>query len=191
MKKLGLLIVILLISFSIVKSADIEEKAKEKIEWPKNRIGLTGSTFTGYGLTYYRHFGEKFTAKICLFAFGENRNDEYDQSSNFQSIVGTELQYTLHQTKYTRLHIFTSFSFWYDENDYGQYQNQSLSIDRMYTPGIGFGFEFLAWGRISFNLETGIQARYEVNSNYYVNSSKTNYPKSYGFGIGGGISYAF
>ncbi len=198
MKKITSVLIALLFLLSLANAGENKNAAKQTKPWPKNRIGLSASTFTGYGLTYYRHFGDKFVGKVCLFAFGDTQADA-DNSKDLRSIFGTELQYNLHKTKYTRLHIFGAFSFWYDESQYEYWNEKSTytqwNIDRTYVTGVGFGFEFLAWGIISFNIETGLMSRFGINSdsdNNPINPySKTSYPKSYGFGIGGGITYAF
>jgi hypothetical protein len=198
MKKISSVLITLLLLLSMAAAKTKDNNDKETKAWPQNRIGLSASTFTGYGLTYYRHFGDKIVGKVCLFAFGGTQAD-VDNSKDLQSILGTEIQYNLHKTKYTRLHIFGAFSFWYNENQY-EYRNEKntytqLSIDRTYVTGVGFGFEFLAWGIISFNIETGLIGWFGINSDSDNSSvypySKTTYPKSYGFGIGGGITYAF
>lgn len=198
MKKTISLFILLFLMILNLSAAEKKENKNEDFDWPKNRIGVSGSTFTGYGLTYYRHFGNKFVGKICMVAYGSS--DGYDNNSKeFTYIIGTEFQYNIKQTKFSRLHLFAAFSNWYDENSYmsgikiNDYKN--LSIDREYVVGIGFGVEFLAWHIISFNLETGLMGRFGVNTNFEDNQMgmyvSKSYPKVYGFGIGGGISYAF
>ncbi len=198
LRKILLNFVLALLLIASTENATSKENYNSKNQWPKNRIGLSASTFTGFGLTYYRHFGEDFVGKINLYAFGESRRDG-SYSKDFFSTIGTELQYNMHKTKYTRLHIFTALSLWYDEREYSyERENRqkitSITIRRTYVTGFGFGFEFLAWGIISFNIETGLMGRFGVKT--YKNNdldpkNKTTYPQSYGFGIGGGISYAF
>jgi len=196
MKKLLLSLFIIFVLAYTNGMAEEREQSKNS-EWPLNRIGLTASTFTGYGLTYYRHFGEKFVGKICFFAFGSS-NESGDNSSDIRTIAGGELQYNLHKTKYTRLHIFTAFSYWYNESKYETWSRNddytNYDIERNYVSGIGFGFEFLAWHIISFNIETGILYRYGVNTQSNepgLTNDIVSYPRSFGFGINGGITYAF
>ncbi len=189
---------IFLIVLLTLSTALGEEQPKDETnKWPLNRIGLTGSTFTGYGLTYYRHFGEKLVGKICFFAFG-TADESGGNSNDMRIITGGELQYNLHRTKYSRLHIFAAFSYWHDENKYDAWSREEnysyYQIERNYVSGIGFGFEFLAWKIISFNIETGILYRYGINTETNspdISNNSVSYPKSFGFGIGGGITYAF
>lgn len=182
------LIVIIVFVFGIT-SLKTEEK---EYDWPVNRIGASASSFTGYGLTYFRHFADDFVIKLAVFGYGESNDDSNYQNSSLFGTIGTELQYNLHKTKYTRLHLFGAFSIWYDESIYGYgLSYYSSSIKREYVTGFGFGFEFLAWGIISFNIETGLMGRFGANTYSDYSMTTTTDPKYYGFGIGGGITYAF
>jgi len=182
----------ILILIAIVISTPYIYAEDKQTEWPLNRIGASASTFTGYGLTYYRHFADDFVVKLAVFGYGDSQDDPGYESNNLFATIGTELEYNLHKTQFTRLHVFGAFSLWYDESNYDyDYSYASSVIERQYVTGFGFGFEFLAWGIISFNIETGLQARFSVNSNNDGTTNKTTYPQYYGFGFGGGITYAF
>jgi len=203
MKKAISLFILLFLMILNLSANEKKEDKNENFDWPKNRIGVSASTFTGYGLTYYRHFNNKFVGKICMFAYGES--DRVDNNSKeFNYIIGSEFQYNIIQTKFSRLHLFAAFSKWYHEYneiypDYYDYHKhdfhyyKGFAIVREYVFGIGLGVEFLAWHTFSFNLETGFMEQSGViNTKSYSQSYSKVKHKSYkGFGIGCGISYAF
>lgn len=75
---------------------------------------------------------------------------------------------------------------------------KDYDIERYFNVGGGFGIELMAWRHISFVIEGGYYGRFENNRitvYKHVNGQDVKYtenqsPKSFGFGVGGGISYA-
>lgn len=184
MKALLAVVVLLVITTQLTFS----QKNSEETNWPSNRVGGSASSFSGHGLSYQRHFGDDVVAKVSFFGYG----DSYYNSSDIDELFitfGGEFQYNLHKAKYTRMHLFLGLSYWYDENSNWYYYDNNYypDINRTMVTGIGFGIEFLAWGHLSINLETGWQGRFGVNTD----GDGTHYPKYLGFGAGGGVSYAF
>ncbi len=175
--------------FLVLSFAEAEEpQANKTKQGPFNRIGLTASTISGFGLTYYRHFDGKFVGKISFFAYGTG--DEKIV------IFGSEVQYNLKRTKTTRFHVFVGFSYWHWENIYlmSSADRDNSEIEKRFLSGGGAGFEFLAWNVLSFNIEAGVMYNYSVTTTKYQNSEYPDYQtktNNFGIGFGLGITYAF
>jgi hypothetical protein len=203
MKRLINLALFLIIPIScLIAQVDTDDKEYKPFTWPNNRLGAVASMFSGFGLSYQYHFMDKYALKFSGFVYGESNSGDmnYSTNQNLYATVGLECQLNLHKTKYTRFHAFAASSLWYD--DYSSYYTYDMSgktenstINRAIVGGIGFGFEFLAWKIISFNIETGLQGRFGTVSRVEKSPNSSfmsiTHPRSFGFGIGGGISYAF
>jgi|APTNR8051073442_1049403.scaffolds.fasta_scaffold03618_7 hypothetical protein len=167
-------------------------------QWPQNRIGLYGSFFSGYGLSYQYQFENGFSLKTQLFAYGSD-NDNSDYNTNeIQLALGADLQYNLKRTENTRLYVLAGSFIDYYEDGYYYYSSPNDSdIERYINVGIGFGIELMAWKNVSFMLEGGYYGRFGNNtvSVYRYGDERdikeTQNPRSFGFGVGGGIFYAF
>ena len=200
-KYLYLTAIMIITSLNVYSQFNEDVKDVKPYVWPSNRLGLSASSFSGYGLSYQYHIVDKYVIKFSFFGYGEsNNNSQYYSNQNLYTTVGAELQMNLHRTRYTRFHAFVAASHWYDDYSSNNYYDQngmynSSTINRTVVGGIGFGFEFLAWGLISFNIETGLQGRFTTQSHWETSPNysltTTSHPRYYGFGIGGGVTYAF
>jgi hypothetical protein len=172
-------------------------------EWLQNRIGLYGSFFSGYGLSYQYQFTNGLSVKSQLFAYGSNDDNNNYNSDEIRLAFGMDLQYNLKRTKRTRLYALVGSFVDYNEN--GTYTNvypstnKDFDIERYFNVGIGFGIELMAWRNVSFVIEGGYYGRFgnnDVTVYRYANEQETNRkenvtPRTFGFGGGGGIFYAF
>lgn len=171
-------------------------------QWPQNRIGLYGSFFSGYGLSYQYQLKNGISLRTQLFAYGRNDDDEYN-SNEIRLAYGADVQYNLKRSRNTRLYVLAGSFFDYYEygNNYSipPANTNNYDIERNINVGAGFGIELLAWRHVSFAIEGGYYGKFGNNSvTVYRNvngqdvlSRENQTPKSFGFGVGGGIFYAF
>ncbi len=172
-------------------------------QWPQNRIGLYGSFFSGYGLSYQYQFENGISLRTQLFAYGSNDDNNNYNSDEIQLALGADLQYNLKRTNNSRLYVLAgSFIDYYERgNSYysSSVYSKDYNIERFINVGIGFGIEILGWKNVSIVLEGGYYGRFGNNTvtvyDYSGEETKrvkvNQTPKSFGFGVGGGISYAF
>lgn len=208
---------IFLFLFAAISFAKAQDVANPKLEtssnqnaieddesqWLKNRIGLYGSFFSGYGLSYQHQFENGFSLRTQLFAYGSNDDNKDYNSEEFRFAYGADLQYNLIRTRNTRLYTLVgSFLDYYESgNNNNTYPSKTkdYDIERYINVGVGFGIELMAWRNLSFVIEGGYYGRFGNNSigvyrpvsGQNVRYSEKQTPKSFGFGVGGGISYAF
>ena len=208
-----LLFVCLFAAFSYVKAQDgtntklntnkqITEEDDDS-DWLQNRIGLYGSFFSGYGLSYQYQFANGLSVRSQLFAYGSNDDNSNYNSDEIRLAFGADLQYNLKRTKRTRLYaLLGSFVDYYENgNNYSvnSSSNKDFDIERYFNVGLGFGIELMAWRNVSFVIEGGYYGRFgnnDVTVYDYRDGQNTSYkenqtPKTFGFGGGGGIFYAF
>lgn len=172
-------------------------------QWLKNRIGIYGSFFSGYGLSYQHQFENGFSLRTQIFAYGTNDDNKDYNSKEFRFAYGADLQYNIRRSRNTRLYaIAGSFLDYYKSGNSYNYPSTSddYDIERYINVGGGFGIELMAWRNLSFVIEGGYYGRFGNNSvtvyrsdsgqepKYYKEKQS---PKTFGFGVGGGISYAF
>lgn len=171
-------------------------------QWLKNRIGIYGSFFFGYGLSYQHQFENGFSLRTQIFAFGRNDDNKDYNSEEVRFAYGTDLQYNLKRSSNTRLYALVgSFIDYYKSGNNYNYPSTTDDYDteRYINLGGGFGIELMAWRNLSFVIEGGYYGRFGKNSvtvYRHENGQDVRYkekqsPKSFGFGVGGGISYAF
>lgn len=212
MKKV-LLFVFLFAAFSFANAQD-NSSAKlvnsnqnaaedDESQWLQNRIGLYGSFFSGYGLSYQHQFENGFSLKTQLFAYGSNDDNSNYNSDEIQLTFGVDLQYTLKRTNNSRLYVLAgSFVDYYERGNYyyaTPSNDEDYDIERNINVGVGFGIELMAWRNVSFVIEGGYYGRfgnntvtvYRYGDERDLNFKETQTPKSFGFGVGGGIFYAF
>lgn len=212
MKKV-LLFVFLFAAFSFANAQD-NSSAKlvnsnqntdddDESQWLQNRIGLYGSFFSGYGLSYQHQFENGFSLRTQLFAYGSNDDNSNYNSDEIRLAYGVDLQYNLKRTKNTRFYVLVgSFIDYFERGNY-YYDAPNLVMDydveRYWNVGVGFGIELMAWQNVSFVIEGGYYGRFGNNTvtvNDYRNGQNISYkenqtPRTFGFGVGGGIFYAF
>lgn len=171
-------------------------------QWLKNRIGIYGSFFSGYGLSYQHQFDSGFSLRTQVFAFGRNDDNSDYNTEEVRFAYGADLQYNLKRSRNTRLYALVgSFIDYYKSGNNYNYPSTTDDYDteRYINLGGGFGIELMAWQNLSFVIEGGYYGRFGKNNitNYrFENGQDVRYkeqqsPKSFGFGVGGGISYAF
>lgn len=208
-----LLFVCLFAAFSFAKAQDGSNSKlvtnKQNVEedddsqWLQNRIGLYGSFFSGYGLSYQYQFANGFSVRSQLFAYGSNDDNSNYNSNEIRLAFGADLQYNLKRTKSTRLYALAgSFIDYYENGNYYSVTpsaNRDYDVERYFNVGLGFGIELMAWRNVSFVIEGGYYGRFGNNDvtvydydNGQGSTHKENQtPKTFGFGGGGGIFYAF
>lgn len=195
MKKI-LVFVCLCTAFSFANAQDYLNSEDDESQWLKNRVGLYGSFFSGYGLSYQYQFDNGISLRTQLFAYGSDNDNSNYNSTEIQLAYGIDLQYNLQRTKSTRFYVLAgSFIDYYEDGYY--YDNDNYDIERYINVGLGFGIEIMAWRNISIMLEGGYYGRFGNNtvSVYRYGDERdikeTQNPRSFGFGVGGGIFYAF
>lgn len=201
MKKI-LSLLCLFATISIAQAEGNNNTDSDESKWLQNRIGLYGSYFSGYGLSYQYQFENGLSLRTQLFAYGSN-DDNYYNSDKIQLAFGADLQYNLKRTEYTRFYVLGgSFIDYYERGNYFYVSSpkyNDFDIERYINVGVGVGIELLAWKNVSFMIEGGYYGRFGNNSittysysNEYNKTYKENIkPRSFGFGVGGGVFYAF
>lgn len=188
---------------NLVTSSNQNTTEDDDSPWLKNRIGVYGSFFSGYGLSYQHQFENGFSLRTQLFAYGSNDdNDDYN-SDEFRFAYGADLQYNLIRSRNTRLYALAGSFLDYYESGNNNYtfpsKTKDYDIERYINVGVAFGIELMAWRNLSFVIEGGYYGRFGNNSitvykpvnGQSVKHKEKQTPKSFGFGVGGGISYAF
>lgn len=175
----------------------------DESHWLKNRIGIYGSFFSGYGLSYQHQFDNSFSLRTQIFAYGRNDDSKEYNSNEVRLAYGADLQYNLKRSGNTRLYaIAGSFLDYYKSGNNYNYPPISNDYDyeRYINVGGGFGIELMAWRNLSFVIEGGYYGRFGNNTVTVYRSEngqdpiylkEKQSPKTFGFGVGGGISYAF
>ncbi len=184
--------------FAAFSFANAQNSNDNDSQWLQNRIGGYGSFFSGYGLSYQYQFENGFSLKTQLFAYGSDNDNSNYNANEIQLALGADLQYNLKRTENTRLYVLAgSFIDYYEDGNYYNSSPNDSDIERYINVGIGFGIELMAWKNVSFMLEGGYYGRFGNNtvSVYRYGDERdikeTQNPRSFGFGVGGGIFYAF
>ena len=196
----------LLAAFSFANAQDSTNNASSsngaEPQWLQNRIGLYGSFFSGYGLSFQHQFQNGLSIRSQLFAYGSNDDNNYN-SDEIQLDYGIDLQYNLKRTQNSRLYALLGSYIDYYERGNSYYSSsvykKDYNIERYINVGIGFGIEVMGWQNISIVVEGGYYGRFGNNTvtDYnYIGLETVSYkvnqnPKSFGFGVGGGVAYAF
>lgn len=201
------IVLLFIISLNLVQAQEetkITLVQKAKNIFKNNRVGLTYSMMSGYGLTYLRAFENNFSLKTQLFAYGNLDNSENslkDNSVNFA--IGTELQYNLTYFKNNRLYTLAGFYFDYDyatsQENVASFVVDTYDIKRKYNFGLGIGFEAFIANNITIALDGGYYGYFENRNSreikYDKNEARLVYPTSnaisFGFGFGASLYYNF
>lgn len=190
--------------------ANAQDNSKDELrgadndsQWLQNRVGGYGSFFSGYGLSYQYQFENGISLKTQLFAFGSDDDNRNYNNDEIQLTYGIDLQYNLNRTKNTRFYALAgSFIDYHEEGNY-YYSSSSddtdFDIERYINVGVGFGIELMAWQNISVVVEGGYYGRfgnntvtdYNYNNNGNTRVKVNETPRTFGFGVGGGLFYAF
>lgn len=172
----------------------LQPKKENKLK--ENKVGLTYSMLSGYGLTYLRSFDNNFSIKTQLYLWGitEANGTEYRDNS-LDLAIGAELQYNLAKFQSNRLYALAGFYFDYEYSLYdylkGSQSNRlvktAFDITRHFNVGLGVGFEVYLLNNISVAFDGGYYG--QVKSNNYADFlTATTNTKAIGFGLAGGIS---
>lgn len=206
MKKLVVLVLLIAsISFANAQenSINVLRGESDDSQWLQNRVGLYASFFSGYGLSYQHQFSNGISIKTQLFAYGSDDDYRNYNTDEIQLTYGIDLQYNLNRTNNTRFYaLLGSFIDYSEDGNYFYSTSPNVNdydIERYINVGVGFGIEVMAWRNISIVVEGGYFGRLGNNSiiDYdYVNGEYTRVienqkPRSFGFGAGVGIFYAF
>ncbi|MFA7326057.1 MAG: hypothetical protein WC121_05285 [Candidatus Kapaibacterium sp.] len=190
------------ISFAHAQDNKNSNADDDESQWLQNRIGLYGSFFSGYGLSYQYQFDNGLSLRTQMFAYGSN-DDNYYSTDEIQLALGLDLQYNLKRTKNTRFYVLAgSFVDYYETGNYyysPSSNSEDFDVERYINVGVGFGIELMAWRNVAFVIEGGYYGRfgnntitvYRYDDERDMNIKENQTPRSFGFGVGGGIFYAF
>lgn len=162
----------------------------------KHKLGFAASTVSGIGISYQYAFAKKMKFQVTGIIFYNEDDLEIHNSNNFWGSIGGEMQYSLHETNTTRFYLYLGTSIWYRENNYGKdclECRPTKDIERRFSIGPGFGFDFAAWDRIVFAISSGLQfnTMTDAYAYHYYNNNDVRKTHSVHFSIYGGIYYRF
>lgn len=190
MKKL---ILILLIICSVTSYAEPYSRGPISTQ-----LGFSGSTISGYGLSFWLNFGDVVRLKTTGFYF---YNEDNWSDFELYGVGGAELQFLVYKSELSTVYIFGGASLWYNEdrNEFNILtENQEIIKKRTgdklesYTAGIGVGYEYLLWDNLLINLDVGVQYQDSRTTYFYdLFTINPHITKSFGLGAGLGISYLF
>ena len=183
-----ILIFAILIFTNTVQSQEINETLKPKEDKNKllnNRVGVTYSMLSGYGLTYLRQLDDKFSIKEQLFSFGKYNSDPEEYYNNYLVIsVGTELQYNLVAYNTNRVYGLVGVNYYFKYDDYTSY----VLNENEYNLGLGIGFETFFFSNITLAIDGGYFGRLNYSNTDYIVGELLDKSSSIVFGLGVGVS---
>lgn len=183
-----ILIFAILIFTNTVQSQEINETLKPKEDKNKllnNRVGVTYSMLSGYGLTYLRQLDDKFSIKGQLFGFGKYNSDPEEYYNNYLVIsVGTELQYNLVAYNTNRVYGLVGVNYYFKYDDYTSY----VLNENEYNLGLGIGFETFFFSNITLAIDGGYFGRLNYSNTDYIVGELLDKSSSIVFGLGVGVS---
>lgn len=163
------LILILIVStFCVIPELSAQEKDNStnagNVDLNKftHGIGAAAGFTTGYGLSY-RYYMDRwvFQGTFAPVVEGADR-------MTFSS--GLTFMYRLADTEFVNLYLYESNHWHYYKNEWESnytpynsievHTNYSMDVENYIHSGIGVGFEFILWDRVSFNLMTGYSVKY-------------------------------
>ncbi|MFP4664543.1 MAG: hypothetical protein ACLFM1_08950 [Bacteroidales bacterium] len=125
-------------------------------------IGAAAGFTTGYGLSY-RYYMDRWAFQGTFAPIVEGTN-------NMTFSTGLTFMYRLADTEFVNLYLYESNHWHYLKNEWDSnftpynsnevHTNYSMDMENYIHSGIGVGFEFILWDRISFNLMTGYSVKY-------------------------------
>ncbi|MDQ1267351.1 MAG: hypothetical protein QG635_2505 [Bacteroidota bacterium] len=195
MKKVLFCLILLnfLIAASSTFAEDIVEKTFES-GFLQNRIGVSGSTISGYGLTYQRFISPDMALKLLGFFYLNQKSNDKDYNEVYS--VGIELKPTISTWKVITVYGILGAGYWgYDYSTPAEtYKEATIERFGSYNLGLGLGLEILAGRRIGFNFDLGF--KYQIYKEIPYKSYTTVMPdyqdgRYFGFAFGAGITYAF
>ncbi|GEM_PF-2549614 len=148
-----------------------------------SRVGLTGSMFTGYGLTYMTKISDDFWIEGTGSIFGSGETN----SSNIRMTIGIELQRDMLKSEEMRFYTFVATSYWYNNDKFES--PISSNSESNYVGGLGMGFEVVVMKHLALNIESGFLYRSTSLTNTSPELTSSHY--YLGIGVGGGIRYTF
>lgn len=194
---------LLLVLTGTICSAQDSTNENEAIVPLNNKLGFAGSMLSGYGLSYAYNISKVYTVEFTGSIYGEGGSKDVNTYSNpfIVATVGMEFQRNFYANPNFRFYGLAGLSFWLDNTTY-YYENTSGDIydnEHSYVGGLALGWELTIAKRFVINLEGGYLYRSTSNvgrENDYSSGQKVlrNYSRStysIGFGVGGGIYYAF
>ncbi len=164
MKKLFLLCVIMFLLVFFVKSQEnqkSDDKNDLEIENIKHGIGGAAGFTTGYGLSY-RYYLDKVVFQGTFAPLMENKDD-------MTFSTGLTFMYRLVSAKNTRFYLYESnhwhYNYYENESNFINYngihiRDYSKTVNNNIHLGLGIGFEFILWDRVSLNIMTGYSYKY-------------------------------
>lgn len=159
-----------------------------------NRVGITYSTLSGYGLTYLRQLNDKFSIKGQLFGFGKYETEPEFINENYLVIsIGTELQYNLIKYTNNRLYALGGIYYVYDYDENSGWNSDYNSTNNYYNIGLGIGFETMLFSNITMAIDGGYFGQYVKYRSEDDNTLDIlrNNEIVFGFGIGVSLYYNF
>ena len=193
-----IIIVFVILIFTYVSESeeiyDALHPKKDEKRLLNNRVGLTYSILSGYGLTYLRQLDDKFSIKGQLFGFGKYESEPESYNENYLNLsVGAELQYNLIKHRTNRLYSLLGAYFVYDYNETSGWNSDYNSIYKYYNLGLGIGFESMLFSNITVAVDGGYfgqYVKYLSENGSSINTLRSN-DIVFGFGIGVSLYYNF
>lgn len=183
MKNIVIILFFLFSCFSFAYSEDSTKIINDDHNWLNHRVGIYGSTFSGYGLSYQYQFDNGISIRNQFFA---EKASEDRQRINY----GIDLQNNI--TRYDILRFYYIVGAGYS------YLMEFSESENNYNIGSGFGLEVMVWRHFSFAIELGFSGQYgnkteivykTVDGKYQPFSLETTV-RNFNFGGGFGIFLA-
>lgn len=199
MKPILKLLFTLTLAMSVVKAQDTTGSYNHL----NNRLGFAASMISGYGLSYQYDFSRSFTMEVTGSIYGSGGTSSSQSSYSNPYVIATlgfEAQRNLYFSDVSRFYGFGSFSGWIDYNSSESYSfpeqlpYKTYRDENTFITGVGIGLELIVAKHIGFNLEGGYLYRTSRTKGDNGRGTPRLYTESsydFGFGVGGGIYYAF
>ncbi|MDX2127472.1 MAG: hypothetical protein SFU91_00370 [Chloroherpetonaceae bacterium] len=166
-------------------------KMPQSYPFHRHQIGVSASSFSGYGLSYRIAFSEKILIRFTGFGFVNSSNvSTINERTESTLVLGTELQYTLKSFESVRFYLLGGVNRFYEQttNSASVRSNNVMNSMEDWRFGFGFGTEFKIFNSFFLNIDIG--GIYENSSTF----SEFRIPPEarstfIGFGLGLGLSY--
>ncbi|MDO9512554.1 MAG: hypothetical protein Q7J34_12395 [Bacteroidales bacterium] len=140
-----LFLLVLTMMFCCLSFDTLQAQELSVTEQSKHAIGAAAGFTTGYGLSY-RYTPGKWGLQATFAPFA----DEYET----QISSGLTFMYYLRKLKFVNFYLYQGNHFFYERVNYPDYFNET----KQWNNGVGMGFEFILFERVSVNLMTGFGA---------------------------------